>query len=251
VSHPRFFLLYHFLSPSLYTLTDRHSRSSLCTALQHLLSIAMPPPDWLIYHPIHCAVICRPCGYAACHPGLYTHLLSHHPEILLVERRALVAHFSSLSLLPSNDFRPPLEPSPPVPTLPLYRDGYRCSICKGAGRTYLCRSRSGIRDHCKIMHKWINPRASGQSTAWAISQHRLTQPWVEGVPCQRLFLAGKGAGYFEVFAPPSAPLSHSTPPPLADRIQVQINRELAAQAEQLIRTQEEQRNAQRSSSEVS
>jgi hypothetical protein len=209
----------------------------------------MSAVNWLIYLPALQAVVCQPCGYGM--QGLETHLLTHHSELPFVERRALIAHYRSLPLLPSDDFRPPPGPAPYIPALPLYRGGYRCSVCRGEGRTFLRTTGDGIRDHCREVHEWVNPRSAGRSSALALSQYQRMQPWVEGVACQRLYKGGKGASYFEVSAPPPTPLSRSIPPPPQDRIQVRIDRELEAQAEQLTRAQEEQRNIQRYSSEVS
>ena len=51
-----------------------------------------------------------------------------------------------------------------------------------------------MRDHCKQVHMWQNPRRKGRPSKEATG----TEPWIEGVRCQRFFPSRQASGWFEV-----------------------------------------------------
>lgn len=82
---------------------------------------------------------------------------------------------------------------PPIPGLPIFEDGFRCKQCQ-----YMCRHRTGIQDHCKEEHNWVNPQKRGRQKKEA-QQEKM---WEEGQQCQRFFEFAQWKKYFQVSRQP-------------------------------------------------
>lgn len=86
---------------------------------------------------------------------------------------------------------------PPLMQLAIQDDGLACDLTGFDGQkcTYVCRSLTPIKEHCKKVHGWVNVQRRGGSKA---QRRNVQRPWREHVACQRLFHSGLLSGYWEV-----------------------------------------------------
>ncbi|KAJ9634359.1 hypothetical protein H2199_009017 [Coniosporium tulheliwenetii] len=90
--------------------------------------------------------------------------------------------------------------SAPLPSLTTYHDGFRCTVDGQGGVqcAYICRTLSGIKEHCRKKHSWINDWKRGGNVKARTEQRRPDPPWRVGVSCQRFFVNGPHQQYFQV-----------------------------------------------------
>lgn len=147
---------------------------------------------WLWYHTDYRTLICRRCQHGIRHPGLAAHLRDFHKDLDSSQRQQIVRFYQSQSLIASDVFRPPPQPIHRLRSVQFFLDGLKCTK---DGCSYICRSKTSIKRHAEDQHQWENPYTRGGSLR---QRRNAIYPWQTNILCQRLFLSGKGQGYFEI-----------------------------------------------------
>lgn len=161
--------------------------------------------DPLIHLPEHDAIVCSKCKHAvlATTTAIHTHLSNGEKHIMPVEERQRIA--KEVMSIPGlrkekEQFNPAVFPSPddpPIPELGAPRtDGLQCQFENDQGEQcrFIACQVTKIKEHCRLVHQWGNPRKKGRPEGGVEVQ----VPWRSGVHCQHFFVRGTGAEFFEV-----------------------------------------------------
>ena len=136
-------------------------------------------------------VLCKQCHFAVVPSQVTVHLRVHHPYQTQQQRKAIqeeVDQAEGIAFEKDQVLYPGLQ-EPPIPGLPVFKDGFACKAC-----IYICRSKRGIQEHCKDQHRWSNPQKRGRQKKGA-EQDKM---WKEGQHCQRFFEFAQWKRYFQV-----------------------------------------------------
>jgi superfamily II DNA helicase RecQ len=146
--------------------------------------------------------ICRAHHHGVLLSQLPSHLQRSHQELTVATRQAIVVaaaeHRQWATSADAVIFPPP--EAQPVAHLPVYKDGRKCSV-EMAGRGccgHIVRTLRDMQEHCRREHAWTNPRKRGRPCQ---GEEVSSQPWREGVWCQRFQQGRELARLFEVSPP--------------------------------------------------
>ena len=140
-------------------------------------------------------IVCKQCRQCPEPGGIRTHLDQHHAYITTITRRNIVevAHQIEGIARTKEDIQLPSRAGDPLPHLTIYNDGLACKACPA-----VFRSQYRIKAHCRERHGWENNRKRGRVSAEARAVFTATQPWTEGVQCQRFSSGGSMQQWFAV-----------------------------------------------------
>ena len=160
--------------------------------------------DEIFQHSLqHRVIICKSCCYAVFPSHIIGHLEKHHNEVPEQIRQRIVRHVEQMHGVASTreEVEYPRSPIPPIPHLPVFRNGFQCQWQDRSGRRclYVCRGRTtaGIQRHCKAAHKWRNWQERGGRVGDR-SKQTPNRIWIDGQDCQRFFKRGEWERYFVV-----------------------------------------------------
>jgi len=147
----------------------------------------------------YCILVCSICQYGVPVQEAPTHLAKHHRSIPTSQRKSILQAIQPLGLIKDQKalewFPLPQSCIPATPELAgPYDDGFQCSRC-----AYIVRNLTKMKEHCRVVHSWVNPRTKGGDVAKKAAQ-TYEYPWRTGVLCQRFFPSRRGSGWFEVAA---------------------------------------------------
>jgi hypothetical protein len=153
------------------------------------------------HRPEYRIVICKQCQSGIVPANIPTHLGKHHAEFGSTTRREMVEVAKRIPGLAqaSDEVVYPPASSRPVPDLPVWTDGFRCTASTGGDVPcgHVRRRLKHMQTHSREAHGWINPQRRGRP-AGRERQHEV--PWVANVRCQRFFKTGGFQKLFEVGA---------------------------------------------------
>lgn len=161
----------------------------------------MAPFDELFQHiHQHGIISCKKCKYSIPPTQVDGHVQGRHPTIPKRDRHSIVRSVAALSNIAHSpqEVRLPQQGQKPIPGLPIFHDGLRCTHTSHSGIcNYVCRDLTHIQRHSKKKHQWKNPRRRGGNP-----NHRqfeqTGQIWEERQPCQRLFHARQWPQYVAI-----------------------------------------------------
>lgn len=159
--------------------------------------------DIFHHYPEYRVIICKKCHFSPVPDQVSTHLRTQHPRTTSEQRSRIVETVQKLPNLAwiESQVRYPRSFDKPIPHLPVYFDGLRCSKKEGGrGRCrYVCRTARGIRGHCEDKHQWVNQQKRGGNSRQK-QMHPANKVWKCNRACQRFFKTGSWQRYFEVAA---------------------------------------------------
>ena len=196
----------------------------------------MPCASSLFYHlEEQRVIVCRECRYAVWPDQVSAHLRLKH-EAPRKEVRAIATEVASWGLQRSpEDFRLVRTGLQPLDHLPVYQDGVACQL-RPAQCQYVCRSLTSLRNHWRTAHRWrpspLQRRGGSMLPAEREEYQRRCASASRPVHCQRLFLSGTYASYYEVVpdrpgpseatAPEAEADTNREPPSLADLVRGEL-----------------------------
>lgn len=179
--------------------------------------------------------VCRSCHQAVLPGAVKTHVNTRHRYLPVEERRQIVERALALEQAGAlaSDVDHIVFPSSQdtaVAGLPVWSDGKKCTMrCRDGGQCgQVRRTRSGIQQHCRDEHGWVNERARGGRPG-AMAAGGQDKVWVDGVHCQRFGRTGALQRLFEVAAPPAEP-NTSQPNPEGQQVLLQQQFDTLAKA---------------------
>jgi hypothetical protein len=96
--------------------------------------------------------MCKRCQFAVNPASVMGHIQRNHKTVTKEQCAQAVAFINNLSQIAQNpeQLKYPDASSPEISGIPVYADGLRC-VFETAGQecNYICRERSGMRNHCK------------------------------------------------------------------------------------------------------
>jgi hypothetical protein len=191
--------------------------------------------DLFIFYPKYHVLVCKSCAYAVAPPHLAAHIANKHANNICgrdsLRRPTKIAEAlatrltEEYDLLDPSSIPRPLPTNPPFPNLKLYR-GYQCTCCDFT-RT---RTKTALREmntHSNA-HRLV-ARKRGQPAKLADIPEEDKRPMFREIYCQRFFIRGAQAKYFEVNVPsPVQELVKSRPRGHADVLRALIDEQLTA-----------------------
>lgn len=150
-------------------------------------------------------LLCTGCRSACLPREVITHLRSKHRHLPVGRRaaivRAVAQHTRGLCQSQADlaaRFRLPIQPVPAIADLDgPFRDGLKCKACP-----YVARQVVSIKEHCRTVHGWANPRRAGGDTRASARPSYGPLPWDAGIWCQRFFRSRAASGWFQVLPLP-------------------------------------------------
>ena len=154
------------------------------------------------YFPQYCVTVCKECGSGVIPAHWKTHLDNKHAYLTAKTRKNITQAASQIQGLAEReeDVIYPDPTSDPVPHLPVWHNGFKCTAAKpdGSPCRYIRRTLEDIQKHCRKEHGWKNTRKRGRPSKGR--QPEVIKMWVEGVHCQQFFKTGGFQRLFEVEA---------------------------------------------------
>jgi hypothetical protein len=161
--------------------------------------------DQFIHLPEFRVIICKKCQYAVLPSEINNHFTNTPNHGLSKESRRLISKqvgrveglIQNKQTLNQVQFKYPPPNTTPIPGLEKPKtDGLGCTFMKeGKKCPFVSRFEQPIREHCRDVHQWKNPRKRGGQAKDSCTEE---VPWEEGIHCQRFFGYGLYSGYFEV-----------------------------------------------------
>ena len=155
------------------------------------------------HHPQCRIVICKQCQNGIVRCQLSNHLKDHHQHFTLSIRNSIVSAAKDIPDWADKDNAIifPTSVITSLPHLPVWQDVLKCtvSVDRNEPCNFFCRGIKNIKSHCRRQHGWLNPRVQGRNRK---EQHvNQSDPWIEGVWCQKFSTHGLLARLFEVHKP--------------------------------------------------
>ncbi|KAK0335650.1 hypothetical protein LTR94_011905 [Friedmanniomyces endolithicus] len=142
------------------------------------------------YWPECKVVICKHCRYAIIPSNIRNHIKTQHTSVTRRQRQEIVERVTCMDVAQVHtDVQRPDADSEPVSELPMFRDGLRCQNTIGDQLCeYVCRDVSGMQQHQRHIHQWVNPqKRGGDRRSEDRARRSYTLPWLDGQLCQPLF----------------------------------------------------------------
>jgi len=117
-----------------------------------------------IHYPEYRIIICKQCQSAIIPANLQTHLNKNHIELQPRTRKEIVKvaeQIAGLARVKEDIVYPPAS-SAPVPHLPVWTDGFKCTTPKENESPcgHIQRRKKNIKAHNRVAHGWVNPQRS-------------------------------------------------------------------------------------------
>ena len=155
-----------------------------------------------IHLPEYRIIICRQCYFAVVPLQTLPHLKQHHPSIPPPRAKELAIYIQQLPNLAitQDQIQYPYQDSPPIPGLPVFKDGFECiwQIEAEEQCGYICQRVKHIQRHCTQKHGWQNNQKRGRATKEGREYAQANKKWKEGVTYQRFFEYAQWKKYFRV-----------------------------------------------------
>lgn len=120
-------------------------------------------------------VVCKSCRFACVAKEVNSHLKEWHASVNPKERKQIADEVGSIEGIIKDQaglatFKLPPPTTDPIPFIaPPETDGLRCNdkACQ-----YVARTERGMREHCRIHHRWVSKRKKGVDMARQAKQMR-------------------------------------------------------------------------------
>ena len=122
-----------------------------------------------IHYPQYRLIKCPTCPYTVLPREVETHLASKKHGVSAYKRREIMTQIMKIPDLIQDqgqlerEFQTPAPGQNAVAGLPIYSDGVRCLFEPCAFVCRASRTNTGIKEHCRDQHQWVNPYGRGGS----------------------------------------------------------------------------------------